>query len=422
MPSKQFAVGEHVDVLKKMHPSSWVEAVVVSVQPDAVTIAFPSLGDHSTVQIPIDSPDIQKRWCKQEKPSVNNRVDIKDIKTGIWCQGIVVCDGKYYSCIQYEIGGIIHSDTILLPSDRIAAVGTFTKSIATIIPQSTPVAIKQSKNYKVLEEKFLTDLLHSQHTLKLMGGDGNCLFRSFAEAIYGDQGLHKYIRKYCVEYLKKERNYFNNYIVGGDCAFDYYTANMEKDGVWGDDVEIQAISELYNISVEIYIYSTKPAKTFHEESGSKRKVCLSFHYNSHYNLLLPSKNDHPPLLDSDMIGSYESKKLEQLSPISHMSFNYSEKDNLNALLASEVSAILDILVKSDVEETKKVSDRDTTEEEILKKVKNDSLNGKYESPAIRMCMDMGYLEDHVMKAYSIFGEDVESIVEFINGTIMKSYI
>ena len=38
-----------------------------------------------------------------------------------------------------------------------------------------------------------------------------------------------------------------------------------KSGVWGDDVELQAISEIYNRPIEIYCGSNKPQKTFHQK-------------------------------------------------------------------------------------------------------------------------------------------------------------
>jgi len=64
---------------------------------------------------------------------------------------------------------------------------------------------------------------------------------------------------------------------------------MRSNGKWGDDVEIQAISELYNITAQIYIYGSRPSKSFHEEGKSSNIIKLSYHYNSHYNLLVGMK-------------------------------------------------------------------------------------------------------------------------------------
>lgn len=65
----------------------------------------------------------------------------------------------------------------------------------------------------------------------------------------------------CMEYIETERAYFHNFIEGN---FDDYIAKKRTHGEWGDDVEIQAMSEIYDRPIEIYAYDNKPMKTFHE--------------------------------------------------------------------------------------------------------------------------------------------------------------
>jgi hypothetical protein len=43
--------------------------------------------------------------------------------------------------------------------------------------------------------------------------------------------------------------------VGDQSAFENYVAKMRTDGEWGDHVEIQAMSEIYNRPIEIYAYN-----------------------------------------------------------------------------------------------------------------------------------------------------------------------
>jgi hypothetical protein len=51
------------------------------------------------------------------------------------------------------------------------------------------------------------------------------------------------------------------------------------------------MSEIYNRGIEIYAYSNKPMKTFHEPNNFKDKervpIRLSYHGNSHYNCIVP---------------------------------------------------------------------------------------------------------------------------------------
>lgn len=58
------------------------------------------------------------------------------------------------------------------------------------------------------------------------------------------------------------------------------------DSVWGDDVEMQALSEIYNCAIEIYAYSKTPMRTFHEKGVNNQKnksIRISYHGSSHYN-------------------------------------------------------------------------------------------------------------------------------------------
>ncbi len=81
-----------------------------------------------------------------------------------------------------------------------------------------------------------------------------------------------------------EKNFYKNYIIGGGSRFDEYLERKRKDGVWGDDLEIQALSEIYDRSIQIYAYSGEPMRTFHEVSTNNQEpIKLSYHGSSHYN-------------------------------------------------------------------------------------------------------------------------------------------
>ena len=66
-------------------------------------------------------------------------------------------------------------------------------------------------------------------------------------------------------------------------------ARKREDGVWGDDVEIQALSEIYDRPIELYAYSKVPMRTFHESHGSEgtQPIRLSYHGKSHFNSIMP---------------------------------------------------------------------------------------------------------------------------------------
>lgn len=69
-----------------------------------------------------------------------------------------------------------------------------------------------------------------------------------------------------MDYILSEKEYFKDFIAGGNegSSVEAYVARKRQNGVWGDDIEIQAISEIYDRPVEIYAYSKDPMRTYHE--------------------------------------------------------------------------------------------------------------------------------------------------------------
>ena len=97
-----------------------------------------------------------------------------------------------------------------------------------------------------------------------------------------------------MKYIEVERDYFSDFIDGGKDAMDDYIYRKSADGVWGDHVEIQALSEIYDRAVEIYSYANTPMRTFNESNPevqvlkvNKEPLRLSFHGHNHYNSIMP---------------------------------------------------------------------------------------------------------------------------------------
>lgn len=54
--------------------------------------------------------------------------------------------------------------------------------------------------------KTLQEKLDSKNLIiKQSGGDGNCLFRSVSELLYGSEDHHAQIRKICMDYISYEK-------------------------------------------------------------------------------------------------------------------------------------------------------------------------------------------------------------------------
>jgi hypothetical protein len=142
-------------------------------------------------------------------------------------------------------------------------------------------------------------MVRYQRTLEANGfqlvnvqGDGNCLFRTVSHQIYGTERHHMLVRVACVDYMKSEAAYFQPFVVGDAQAFQRYLAIKRKDGVWGDDIEIQAMCEIYNRPAQIYAFDHvrgfRQLRTFHEGGLASGVVPmrLSFYGGGHYDSLV----------------------------------------------------------------------------------------------------------------------------------------
>ena len=100
--------------------------------------------------------------------------------------------------------------------------------------------------------------------------------------------MHDVVRRLCLDHIEKERDHFSPYVTQD---FDAYVARKRRVGAFGNHVEIQAITEIYNRPVHVYDaygdaqapISTFTASTEGEPSAPLR---LAYHGRSHYNVLV----------------------------------------------------------------------------------------------------------------------------------------
>eukprot|EP00979_Chaetoceros_neogracilis_P019208 scaffold11980_cov287-Chaetoceros_neogracile.AAC.4 len=174
------------------------------------------------------------------------------------------------------------------------------------------------------------------HKLKQKGleevqqeGDGNCLFRAVSLQVYGDSEEHFDVRKRCMDFMvsqhigsliyitynamrvhsnsdsfildsspnshlydlatakEKEQEHFAQFVT--DEPFQSYVLRKRQDGVHGNNPEIQAISELFNRPVEVFIPSNGaiPLNTFQSEyKTGDAPIRLAYWDGNHYNAVV----------------------------------------------------------------------------------------------------------------------------------------
>jgi len=123
-----------------------------------------------------------------------------------------------------------------------------------------------------------------------MEGDGNCLFRAISLQVYGDQGMHGEVRKNCLDFMQKDTSHFQDFVA--DEPFHQYIARKRLIGVHGNHTEIQAMSELYNRSIEVFVppKGITPINIFHEEyyknNDADPPIRLCYMDGNHYNAII----------------------------------------------------------------------------------------------------------------------------------------
>ena len=160
------------------------------------------------------------------------------------------------------------------------------------LKKETPAGPKEErrpKEYLPKENEVEEALDFDQWEIVKSKGDGNCLFRSVAQEVYGDQLHHDKVRQEVADHIVKETGYYFDFIDHKD-GFNAYIAELRTNGEWGGDIELQAASELYNKRVLVYSLDKDSRmclrKSFHEQvPGTGEPLRLLFS-GSHYDAVV----------------------------------------------------------------------------------------------------------------------------------------
>ncbi|CAN7128054.1 unnamed protein product [Brassica rapa subsp. narinosa] len=281
------------------------------------------------------------------------------------------------------------------------------------------------------EHQFETEIRQSKgFEIRRMLEDGNCLFRAVADQVYGDSESYDLTRQMCMDYMEHERDHFSQFITEG---FTSYLKRKRRDKVYGNNVEIQALAEMYNRPIHIYSYSTEPINIFQGSYNTDTPpIRLSYHHGNHYNSLvdphrltvgaglgfssltgrqvdgeqvkaaIKAQQEHQ--IDNATEGRYysdleltekeiersvmEASRAEYLMERSKPRIGPKESSTSNAGTSSSSGA------------RPSGSDRKPIEKTVL-------------SSSIEMVLSMGFSYTQAIEAYSIFGDDVDSMVCYV---------
>ncbi|XP_047325507.1 OVARIAN TUMOR DOMAIN-containing deubiquitinating enzyme 6 [Impatiens glandulifera] len=266
--------------------------------------------------------------------------------------------------------------------------------------------------------------------LRRMLEDGNCLFRAVADQVYGDSELHDLVRQMCIDYMEQERDHFSQFMTEG---FTSYIQRKRRNKVYGNNIEIQALAEMYNRPIHIYCYSTEPINIFHGSYNTDvPPIRLSFHSGNHYNSLVDPRR----LAIGAGLG------------FSSLQGRNIDRDQVKAAIKAQQDQQIDnaLLAEgrfySDLELTEKEMERMVMEASRAEYLTSDKFNqqsnwrqsstpgaepsssggarssgsetaAKVLSSSVQMVLSMGFSYMQAMEAYSIFGDDVDSMICYL---------
>jgi OTU domain-containing protein 5 len=419
---------------------------------------------------------ILKQWHPGIPFQIFNRIDFQLNNSNFWVEGIISDIDKEKNIINiryFDRNKNMCEEIVDLNSERIAQIGIhtsnkFKKTVEMLNADEINKKIFKNKKFHKLnknqENKFREKIYTNLHLfIKDVQGDGNCMFRAISDQIYGNEDFHEIIREKCMDYLLIEREFFEQFIEGGKNEFENYITMKRKNGVWGDDIELQAISEIYKRPIEIYSNSIKPLKTFHENQNSFLRneneneniflpIRLSYHGKNHYNSIVPNKENlqqwrkfRKSFIQLNN-GEYEDKVLEEVKINKENKKIIEENEKARKLFMEKRNKYLDdllddIILEEDEQEKKnnnenkninkldiimKQSELEKNEEDMINSaikmsLENENKNNPnknqdmdyFSIPSIQTALEFGFSLDDAIMAWSIYGDNQDLVLQYL---------
>ena len=274
------------------------------------------------------------------------------------------------------------------------------------------------------EEKFRKKLLKKQYNLHIIERDGNCLFSSISDQVYGTDKHRDIIREKCMDYIEKNKLFFSHFIEGGETQMPEYIKRKRQNGKWGDNLEIQALSEIYNRPIEIYVDVDKTLRTFNNVNNKNSifPIKISYHGNNHYNSIVPSVNhsDFPlyksALLTSSPPGVYETNFIKNYDITKKFNEKY---DNFNEPIEYNIKDYdydeEDFLYNEVIEKSKNDCGK-IEKEENLNEIKFNDIKSDEEylsNPIVLNALEFGFNLEDAIEALKICGNNEEMVMNYL---------
>ena len=470
---EDFYYDENVDVVNT-EEGTVSEGKIIAIRGEILLIQ--NLKTNKEEQYKRSDNCILKQWKPGRPFLIFNRIDIELINTNYWVEGLItnINEENNEITVRYlDKNKEIKEEMINKNSERISPIGEHTsrRSHNSEMLTSDEINKKLFKNRKFVklnkkqENKFRENISNMNLFIKDIVGDGNCMFRAISDQVYGNEEKYDLLRQKCMDYLLIERDFFEQFVEGGKNGFDEYIEMKRKNGVWGDDIELQALSEIYNRPIEIYSNSTKPLKTFHENKNEFKRegnekinndcndfvmpIRISYHGKNHYNSIVPNKENlnqwrkFRNCFLKEKNGEYEDKVLEQVKLNKENKKIIEENEKARKLFMEKRNKYLDdllddIILEEDEEEKikkenknnydkmeiiMKQSELEKNEEDMINSAIKMSLENKnnnnknemdyFSIPSIQTALEFGFSLDDAILAFSIYGDNSDLVLQYL---------
>jgi len=177
-----------------------------------------------------------------------------------------------------------------------------------------------------------------------MSPDGNCLFRSLSDQLFGDNGnAHYDVRSAVCNFMEKDKGDFQVFLVFEDDDdedqdeedardFEHYIENMRQDGIWGGNLEVVAAARLYQRPIIVYSETLAAFTIDHGDSRSMGSdLLVSYHDNDHYNSV--RNKLHPPKPSRVNVPPPNGETDKQIKNNEHIFPGSSEIENVTTSLS-----------------------------------------------------------------------------------------
>lgn len=136
-----------------------------------------------------------------------------------------------------------------------------------------------SKVTEPIDQWLESQGLYRKHTAH----DPSCLFRAVAEQVFYSQCCHDIVRKQCVNFIDHNKEQFEKML---DIPFDSYLSKLSNSKEWGTQIELNALSLLYEREVIVFEQGEKPSCISINNIFTK-SIMLCASSENHYDSVYP---------------------------------------------------------------------------------------------------------------------------------------